>query len=100
MLVDNDILVPEGFILDLSNKEAIISSYNTKIQISMKPRGRFISKKVLATKNLMISPWTDVSIEVNLAIPSDRDFIFLPSRHQAITFYYHVVDAATNKIFA
>lgn len=76
MLVSNDILVPEGFILDLSNKEATISSCDTKIQISMKPRGRFISKKVLATKDLVIPPWTDASIEVNLAIPSDGDFIF------------------------
>ena len=100
MLVGNDILVPEGFILDLSNKEATISSCDTKIQISMKPQGRFISKKVLATKDLIIPPWTNASIEVNLAIPSDRDFIFLPSRHRAVMFYYHVVDAATNKIFA
>lgn len=100
MLVGNDILVTEGFILDLSNKEATISSCDTKIQISMKPRGRFISKKVLATKDLVIPPWTDASIEVNLAIPSDRAFIFSLSGHRAVTFYYHVVDAATNKIFA
>lgn len=37
MLVGNDILVPEGFVLDLSNKEATISSCNTKIQILIKP---------------------------------------------------------------
>lgn len=30
--VGNDILVTKGFILDLSNKEATISSCNTKIQ--------------------------------------------------------------------
>lgn len=100
MLVGSDIFVPEGFILDLSNKEVTIPSCDTKIQISMKPRGRFISKKVLATKDLVIPPWTDASIEVNLAIPSDRDFIFSPSGHRAVTFYYHVVDATTNKIFA
>lgn len=37
MLESNDILVPKGFVLDLSNKEAIISSCNTKIQILIKP---------------------------------------------------------------
>lgn len=56
ILVGNNILVSKGFILDLLNKEATISSCNIKIQISMKPRGRFILKKVLAIKNLIISP--------------------------------------------
>lgn len=100
MLVGNDILVPEGFVLDLSNKAATISSCDTKIRISLKPRGQFISKRVLAAKDLVIPPWTDTSIEVNLAIPADRDFIFLPGRHSTVTFYYHMVDAGTNKIFA
>lgn len=37
MLIGNDILILEDFILDLSNRETTIFRYNTKIQISMKP---------------------------------------------------------------
>lgn len=37
ILIGNDILVPEGFVLDLVSKKVIIFSYNTKIQILIKP---------------------------------------------------------------
>lgn len=100
ILVGNDILVPKGFVLELSNKEAIILSCNTKIRILIKPQSQFISKRVLVVKNVVISPWTDTSIKVNLVIPSDRDFIFFPTKYLAVTFYYHIINAKTNKIFA
>ena len=37
MLIGNDILMSEGFVLNLSNKKATISSCNIKIRILMKP---------------------------------------------------------------
>lgn len=36
ILVGNNTLVLEGFVLDLLSKDVTISSYNTKIRISMK----------------------------------------------------------------
>lgn len=76
MLINNDILIPEDFVLDLSNREITISRCNTKIQILMKPSSRFISKRVFVTKYFVISFWTDTLIEIILAIFSNRDFIF------------------------
>lgn len=37
ILIGNNILVSEGFVLDLLNKKVIIFSYDTKIQILIKP---------------------------------------------------------------
>lgn len=56
MLIDNNILVIKGFILDLLNKEVTIFSCNTKIQILIQFQGWFILKKVLAIRNIIILP--------------------------------------------
>lgn len=100
MLVNNDILVPKRFMLNLLNKKAIILSCNTKIRILIKPWDQFILKKILVTKNFVIPFWTNTSIEVNLAIFFDRNFIFSSVKHSTVIFYYHMIDARINKIFA
>lgn len=100
MLIENDILIPEGFLIDLTKREAIISSCKTTIQISTKPKGSFVAKRLRAAKDTVVDPWSNAPIEVNLTIPTDRDFIFEQSPHATVSLYYHVVDAATRKIFA
>lgn len=56
-------------------------------------------KKVLIAKNLVIPSWTNISIEVNLIIPSNKDFIFFLAKYSAIISYNHIIDAKISKIF-
>ena len=46
MLIENDILKLEDFIIDVINKKIRINSYKIEIKISTRFRGEFIRRKI------------------------------------------------------
>ena len=98
MLIENEIIMLKSFLVDLAKREATISSYNTEIEIIIKPSRPFIFKGVQATKSIKLDLWIKTNIEVSLIISIKRDFMFNPSQYLAIILYYRVVDAITQKI--
>lgn len=100
MLIANNILVPERFLMDLKKHRAIISSCNTTIQMFIKSRKSFISQKIRAIKNITFSPQSKFAIKVNLAIFINQNFIFQLTQYATVILYYYVADATTWKIFA
>lgn len=99
MLIGNHILIPEGFAIDLKDKKAKIHSCKAKIDLIIRPRGSFIEKRVQATKETTIRPFSEAWMLVNMSLPDNRDFIFYPtSDAEAVTLYCHVVDAFTTKL--
>ena len=42
MLIENNIIGPEGIIINVVNKKARIDSYSTIVNITARPRGEFV----------------------------------------------------------
>lgn len=98
LLIGNDILGPEGFTIDVKKKSAHIASCNASIELSIRPRGAYLRKKVRTSQALMLQPGEKQTIEVAMDLPQDRDFIFEPAKHANFTLFSHVVDCNTTQI--
>lgn len=99
MLIRNNVFVPEGFAIDLKDQKTKIHSCKAQIGLVIRSRGFFIKKRVQATKEMRTRPFSEAWIPVNMSLPDNRDFIFYPTSDvEAVTLYYHVVDASTTKL--
>lgn len=49
LLIDNNIMSPEGSIIDVKQKSVFIGSYGITIPIDIRQRGQFLTTKLLAS---------------------------------------------------
>lgn len=99
LLIGNDILSPEGFIIDIGRKSALIRSCAVTISINTKQRGQFLSRKLLASQESVVPPPSEAMIPlVKVPLPDDRDFLFHPTAQANLTLYTHILDHETSKI--
>ena len=93
MLLSNDILGPEGFIIDVANSKAYISSYNVAVPMSARQRGQFITRNIHAKEMSLVPPHSEILIPTkSVPLPRDRDFLFEPSAQVNLILFAHLVD--------
>lgn len=99
ILVGNDILSPEGFVININKNRVFIGSYKVTIPINAKQRGRFLRRKLLASGDNVVPPRSKTMIPLALvSLPNDRDFLFHLTTQANLTLYAHIVDHTTTKI--
>ena len=98
MLIRNDVLGPEEFVIDINKKKAYIGSCDVNISLQVRPRGTFIRKTVRTKSAVTVTPGAELKVPVNMILPADRDFLFEPTDKANVTLYYHLVDALTAEI--
>ena len=78
MLIKNNIIKPEGIIIDVANKKARINSYKTTIDITIRLRGgEYLRRKIYIKSSIFVLSYSEIILstrEVNLS--QDRDFLF------------------------
>ena len=80
ILVDNDILAPESFVLNIGLGHTLVGSCGVKIAIRARQRGQFLRKRLLAEKDKVVPPRSEIVVPVlPVPLPDDRDFLFHPS---------------------
>ena len=99
ILIGNDILAPEGFVLNVALGHALVGSCGVKITIRAKQRDQFLKKRLLAEKDGVVPPRSETMVPL-LPIPllDDRDFLFHPTTQLNLTMIAHIMHHDTKKV--
>lgn len=77
LFIGNDIISSEAIVINLGKKTALIRACEVIIDVSAKPWGQFLAKKLLRSQISVISPCSKAVIPlVKLLLPNNRDFLF------------------------
>lgn len=99
ILVRNNILSSEGFMINLNKNRAFIGSYGVTIPINARQRKQFIRRKLFASDDNVVPPCSKTMIFLApVSLPDDRDFLFHLTTQANLTFYTHIVDHTITKI--
>ena len=99
ILIGNDMLAPESFVLNISLGHALVGSCGVKIIIRARQRGQFLKRKLLAEKDELILPRSETMIPLlPVPLPDDRDFLFHPTVQPSLTLFAHIMHHDTKKI--
>lgn len=90
MLVGNNIIVPEGIMIDLANSTAFITSRNVWIAIIARQRGQSLIKKLMVDTTIFLpSNSKSLVLVIYGALLCNRDFFF--SRCSNHTLLYSLI---------
>ena len=99
MLIKNDILALENFVLNIRLGHAVVGSCGVKITIKARQKGQFLSKKLLAENDGVISSRFEAMIPIlTVPFPDNRDFLFHPATQTNLLLYTHILDHKTLKV--
>lgn len=98
MLIGNDFLGPEGFVINIEEKIATINSCNMEIPLQIMPKGPYVRKTVHAQYGIVLQPGEEQLLPIKAKIPEGRDFFFEPDSSVNVTMCSHVLDVNTSKI--
>lgn len=99
LLIENDILSPEGFIINIGKKSALIGSCAITIPVNAKQQGQFLLRRLLAGKESVIPSYSEVMISlVKVPLLDDCNFLFHLTIQPNLTLYAHILDHETSKI--
>lgn len=75
ILIGNNILASESFVLNVELSHALVGSYRVKITIKPKQRSQFLRKRLLAEKDEVVPPrFEAIILLVPVSLPNNRDF--------------------------
>ena len=99
LLIGNDIMSPENFVIDIDKRSTLIGSCRVTIPISARQRGQFLTRKLLTSEVSVVPPRSEAMIPlVPVSVPDDRDFLFHPTAQPNLTLFTHIVDHQTSKV--
>ncbi len=99
LLIGNNIMSPENFIIDVKRKSVFIESCGVTVPIDTKQRGQFLTKKLFVSQETMVPPRSEAIIPlILLPLPDDRDFLFYPAIQVNLTLFTHLVNYQTSKM--
>ena len=99
LLIGNDIMSLEGFIIDIKRRNILIGSCGVTVPIDARQRGQFLTRRLLTSQDRVIPPRSEAMVSlVSLPLPNDRDFLFHPSAQTNLTLFTHLVDHQTSKV--
>ena len=99
ILIGNNILASENFVLNIGLGPAIVGSCKVKITIKARQRGQFLSRKLFAKNNGVVPPRSEAIITI-LPVPlfNDRDFLFHLASQTNLTLFAYIIDHETSKV--
>ena len=99
LLIDNDIMSPEGFVIDVKGRSVLIGSCEVTVPIDGRQRGQFLTRKLLTSQETVLPPQSEAMVLlVPLPLPDDRDIMFHPATKANLTLFTHIVDHQTSKV--
>lgn len=93
LLIDNNIISPEGFIIDVKEKSTLIGSCSVTILIDTKQKGQFLTRRLLVSQEIMVSAQLEAMVLlVPLPLSNHHDFLFFPATQVKLTLFTHIID--------
>ena len=98
MLIDNDIIDSEQFIIDMKIKQTTIENIDVSISIEVKSTKTSLQRLIHLKKIVIISSHIEMIISVhNVNLSVSRDFLF-ESENSKLVMYVHLIDVSTTAI--
>ena len=98
MLVDNDFLGLEGFIIDIEDKSATIESCEINIALKIQLKGLYIRQTMHAQQALVLQSEKEQFISINDDIFEKKDFLFEPDSNVNFIMCSHILDISIKRI--
>ena len=99
ILIGNDILAPEGFVINIGLGHAIVGSCVVKITIRARQKGPLLRKKLFAKKDGLVPPRFEVIISLlPIPLPDNRGFLFHPTAQTNLTLFADIIHHDTTKV--
>lgn len=98
ILIRNDILSPEDFVININKNRALIESYGVTISINARQRKKFLRRKLFISNDNVVPPRFKTIIPLTLVSLIDRHFLFHPIIQANLTPYAQIVNHLTTKI--
>lgn len=99
ILIENNILITEGFVIDDKLNHAILESCGVKITIRVRQKDSFLKRKLFAENNGMVLPRSKAIIFLlPILLSDDRNFLFHPIAQANLTLFAYIIDHETTKI--
>lgn len=100
MLIGNDVLGPEGFVMDLGKGEAYIGSTGVTIPLEVRSAKSSVQRMVHIKQTTVVPPFAEMALQIHhCSLPESRDFLFEPDDVE-LTMFAHMIDASTHCIIA
>ena len=98
MLIDNDIIDSEQFIIDMKIKQTTIENIDVSISIEVKSAKTSLQRLIHLKKIVIISSHIEMIISVhNVNLSVSRDFLF-ESENSKLVMYVHLIDVSITAI--
>lgn len=99
MPIGNDVLSIEGFLINLADASAHISSCGVDITISDRYYSEFLKRRMLAHATTFIPPKSEAFVLFQqIPLPDTRNFFFYLSPQPQLTLYSHLLDHTSSKV--
>ena len=98
MLVDNDFLSFEGFIIDIEEKSATIESCEISIALKIQLKELYIRQTMHAQQALVLQSEEEQFISINDDIFEERDFLFEFDSNVNFIMCSHILDISIRRI--
>ncbi len=99
LLIENDIMSPEGFVIDVKGKKVFIGSCKVTIPINARQWGQFLARKLFISQETVVPPNFEAMISLlPLPLPNDRDFLFHSATQPSLTLITYIIDHRTLKV--
>ena len=93
MLIGNNIIGPEGIVIDVANKKAYVASCGVTVRVSARLRGKFVKRRVHSNTATIVLPHLEIMLQTrSVNLPADRDFFSDPVAQTNLTLFAHLVD--------
>ena len=98
LLIENDFLKFEDFVINISNKKITIISCDVTIDLFIKQREFYVKRNIHAIESIFILSESEIDISVSFSVFKDRDFFFESFKKIDVTLFHHIVDFYFNKL--
>ena len=99
ILIGNNILAPESFVLNIGLGHTLVGSCGVMIAIRARQRGQFLKKRLLAEKDGVIPLRSETMVPLlPVPLPDERDFLFHPIAQPNLTLFAHIMHHDTRKV--
>ena len=98
MLIDNDLLNSEKFIIDVEKKSTTIDSCEINIMLEIQLKDPYLRRTIHAQQAMMLQSGQEQLLPIRTKIPNGRDFFFEPDPNANFTMCSHILDTSTKRI--
>lgn len=99
MLIGNDILALESFVLNIGLGHAIVESCGVKITIRARQKGKFLRRKLFIDNDGVVPPRSEAMIPLlPVPLPDNRNFLFHLATQTNLTLFAHIINHETTKV--